>query len=124
MLVKITRLLSITAIFNLLTNQCAQAEAFKNTSVGQILWAVFAAGFGIPAVIGFIIYWLTYAVAGRRSKLGFVVLAAVIGWWTGLFFFLSAFSGAAVLFIVILSAGAASLGAYLTIVPEMPADEE
>ena len=81
---KRTGLLRAILTLVLLGSQPASAEAFKNTSMGEVLWAIFLFAAGIPMAIGGGSYALVWALRGHRPNLLLTVTVTVSAWWAGL----------------------------------------
>lgn len=81
---KRARLIAAVLALTALGSHSALAEAFKNTSQGDVLGAIFLFGAGIPGGIGAGAYALMWALLGRRPGLLLTVAVAVAAWWMGL----------------------------------------
>jgi hypothetical protein len=66
----------------------AHAEAgkgFYGVSQGEILRRVFLFGFGIPAVLGYILFTLLKPIKDNKPSLSVTVTLVLLAWWVGLF---------------------------------------
>jgi uncharacterized membrane protein YfbV (UPF0208 family) len=69
----------------LLGSRLCAAEAMKNTSMGEILWAMVVLIAGVPLVIAFLMYWLVVLLKDQHPSVVATVLVALSSWWLGLF---------------------------------------
>lgn len=56
----------------------------KNTSMGEILWAIVVLIAGVPLGIAFLMYWLVVMLKDRRPSVAATSLVALSSWWLGL----------------------------------------
>ena len=106
------------AVVGLLGSRPCAAEAMKNTSMGEVLWAIVVLIAGVPLAIAFLMYWLVVLLKDRRPSVAATLLVAASSWWLGVFVLGSRDSPAesvnsatwqVVLLVALLTAGAAWL---------------
>jgi len=78
------RVAGLSAALVAASSPLASAEAFKSTSMGQVLGAVFIFGAGIPMGIGAGATALAWALRGHKPRLLLAMSTAVGAWWLGL----------------------------------------